>query len=71
MNNGKSVAGVLKGEDAQEVRLMTAEGKLVVVPRKQIDERQTGKSAMPEDVIKYLSKSELRDLVEFLASLKQ
>jgi quinoprotein glucose dehydrogenase len=71
LNNGKSVAGVLKGEDAREVRLMTAEGKLVVVPRKQIDDRQTGKSAMPEDVIKYLSKSELRDLVEFLASLKQ
>jgi quinoprotein glucose dehydrogenase len=49
---------------------MTAEGNLVVVPKSQIDERQTGKSAMPEDVAKQLSKSDLRDLVEFLASLK-
>jgi quinoprotein glucose dehydrogenase len=30
-----------------------------------------GKSAMPEDVVKHLSKSELRDLVEFLSSLKE
>jgi len=27
-------------------------------------------SAMPEDLIKFLSKRELRDLVEYLASLK-
>ena len=40
-------------------------------PKNQIDERQAGKSAMPEDVIKHLSKSELRDLVEFLAGLKE
>jgi quinoprotein glucose dehydrogenase len=71
LKNGKSVVGVLKTEDAKEVRLMTAEGNLVVVPKSQIDERQTGKSAMPDDVAKQLSKSDLRDLVEFLASLKQ
>jgi quinoprotein glucose dehydrogenase len=71
LTNGKSVVGVLKGEDAKEVRLMTAEGKLVVVPKAQIDERQAGKSAMPEDVVKHLSKADLRDLVEFLANLKQ
>ncbi len=71
LKSGKSVSGILKSEDENEVRLMTAEGKLLVVPQKQIDDRQKGKTAMPEDVSKYLSKSELRDLVEFLASLKQ
>jgi quinoprotein glucose dehydrogenase len=71
LKSGKSVVGILKAEDAKEVRLMTAEGNLVVVAKTQIDERQTGKSAMPEDVVKHLSKSDLRDLVEFLASLKQ
>jgi quinoprotein glucose dehydrogenase len=71
LTNGKSVVGVLKAEDAKEVQLMTAEGKLIVVPKGQIDERHTGKSAMPEDIVKHLSKSELRDLVEFLAELKQ
>jgi hypothetical protein len=30
-----------------------------------------GKSSMPEDLIKHLSKAELRDLVEFLATLKE
>jgi quinoprotein glucose dehydrogenase len=70
MTNGKSVIGIVKAEDAKEVRLMTAEGQLVTVPKNTIDERTKGKSAMPEDVTKHLSKAELRDLVEFLASLK-
>ena len=61
----------MKAEDAKEVKLMNAEGQTIVVLKTQIDERQAGKSAMPEDVIKHLSKSELRDLVEFLAGLKE
>jgi quinoprotein glucose dehydrogenase len=69
--SGKTVVGVLKSEDANEVRLMTAEGQLVAVPKSQVDERQTGKSAMPEDLVKQLTKSELRDLVEYLAGLKE
>ena len=68
---GQVRSGVLKGEDAKQVRLMTPEGKLLSVPRDDIEERQAGKSAMPEDVIKVLTKSELRDLVEFLAGLKE
>ncbi len=70
LNSGKTVVGVLKGEDAKELRLITAEGVPVTIPKDQIDERQTGKSAMPDDLIRHLSKSDLRDLVEFLASLK-
>ena len=49
---------------------MTAEGKLVTVAKESIEERKPTKSAMPEDLTKYLTKQELRDLVEFLASLK-
>jgi quinoprotein glucose dehydrogenase len=71
LTSGKTVVGVLKSEDARELRLMTAEGQSVIVPKAQIDERQTGKSAMPEDLIKQLTKAELRDLVEYLASLKE
>jgi quinoprotein glucose dehydrogenase len=70
LKSGRTVVGVLKGEDAKELRLMTAEAKLIVVPKDQIDDRRGGKSAMPEDLIKHLSRSELRDLVEFLAGLK-
>jgi quinoprotein glucose dehydrogenase len=71
LNNGQTRTGVLKGEDAKEIRLMTAEGKLVTVAKEDVDERHPGKSAMPEDVIKKLTKSELRDVVEFLAGLKE
>ncbi len=71
LNDGTTRTGVLKGEDAKEIRLMTAEGKLVVTAKSDVDERHPGKSAMPEDVIKKLSKSELRDVVAFLAGLKE
>jgi quinoprotein glucose dehydrogenase len=71
LKNGKTVSGVIKSEDAEQLRLMTPEGQSFSVAKNQIDERQNGKSAMPEDVIKHLSKSDLRDLVEYLASLKE
>jgi quinoprotein glucose dehydrogenase len=70
LSNGQVVSGIVKEENARELRLMTAEGTLVTVPRGQIEERQAGKSAMPQDLIKSLSKAEVRDLVEFLAGLK-
>ena len=68
--DGTVVSGILKGEDAKELRLITAEGKLVNVPKADVEDRRRGASAMPEDTIKKLSKSELRDLVEFLAGSK-
>ncbi len=68
--NGTTVSGIVRGEDAKEVRLITPEGKILVVAKGKIDERTRGKSAMPDDVVKLLTKRELRDLVEFLASLK-
>jgi quinoprotein glucose dehydrogenase len=71
LTNGKTVSGIVKAEDAKEVKLMDAEGKTIVVPKEKIDERKAGKSAMPEDIVKHLSKSEVRDLVEFLAGLKE
>ncbi|AMV36476.1 PVC-type heme-binding CxxCH protein [Planctomyces sp. SH-PL62] len=66
--SGQVVAGVVKGEDDREVRLLTPEGALVVVPKDQIEEKSRGGSAMPEDLIKDLNRREIRDLVEFLDS---
>ena len=71
LKNGRTVTGIVKVEDAKEVKLMNADGQTIVVPKDQIDERKAGKSAMPEDIVKHLSKSEVRDLVEFLAGLKE
>jgi quinoprotein glucose dehydrogenase len=49
---------------------MTAEGKPLAIPKSEIDEQKRGDSAMPDDLIRMLSKAELRDLVEFLARQK-
>jgi quinoprotein glucose dehydrogenase len=68
--SGKVHAGIIKEDDGKQVRLMTPEGNVVVIPKAEIDEQARGRSSMPEDLIKKLSYSELRDLVEFLAQLK-
>jgi quinoprotein glucose dehydrogenase len=70
-DDGKVLTGVLRSEDALEVRLVTALGELVAVPKRTIEERKSGPSAMPKELVQKLSKSELRDLIAFLASLKR
>src|SRR5262249_21157984 len=69
MADGRILTGVLKGEDDKEIRLITPDAKMLTADKRQIDERSRGKSAMPDDAAKHLSRRELRDLVEFLASL--
>ena len=69
-SDGKVVTGVLKGEDAKEIRLMTAEGETITVPKDEVEDRKRGPSAMPADLVTKLSKTEIRDLIEFLARLK-
>jgi quinoprotein glucose dehydrogenase len=70
LTNGKTVTGVLKSDDAKEVKIMTAEGVSLTIAKNKIEERRRGKSPMPEDLAQKLTKRELRDLVEFLAELK-
>jgi quinoprotein glucose dehydrogenase len=70
LKDGTTVSGVLKEENDKEIRLITPEATYITVAKKDVEARDTGKSAMPDDVMKHLSKSELRDLVEFLAGLK-
>ncbi len=55
--DGRVIAGIVKAETDMDVRLMTADGKLVTIPKDQIDEKTRGNSAMPEDIIKELSSS--------------
>jgi quinoprotein glucose dehydrogenase len=52
------------------MKLVTAEGVELTVPLADIDEHERGPSAMPADIVNKLSRRELRDLVEFLASLR-
>ncbi|RLS56286.1 MAG: glucose dehydrogenase [Planctomycetota bacterium] len=66
-DDGLVYTGVLREETAETVKLMTATGEIVTVPTKKIEERARGKSGMPEDVAKGLTKRDLRDLVEYLS----
>ncbi|AWM41317.1 HEAT repeat protein [Gemmata obscuriglobus] len=65
-----TVSGVVKSEDKKEMKLVTAENKERTIAVEDIQRRRTGPSAMPDDLHKKLSRRELRDLVEFLTSLK-
>jgi quinoprotein glucose dehydrogenase len=70
LTDGRRLAGVVKEEDARHLTLITPEAQTVTVMKDQIAERDTGPSSMPADIKEHLTKSELRDLVEFLASQK-
>ena len=70
LTNGKTLTGVLRGEDANSLKLVTAEGVEMIISKKEIEERSSGPSAMPADLAKKMSRRELRDVVEYLKSLK-
>lgn len=67
--DGQTVSGILKSEDDTNLTLMDAQGALIKIPKDKIDERKKGQSSMPVDLLKYLNKRELRDLVAYLATL--
>lgn len=69
--DGKVVVGIIRNETDDTLEVMDAKGTVIRVPKDEIDERATGKSAMPEEIVKQLSKDDLRDLVEFLFQQKQ
>ena len=68
LENGKIVAGVVRAETTEELQLLTPQNEIVKVPLQQIEERSVPKSLMPS-MANILSPRELRDLVEFLATL--
>ncbi|MFO0911716.1 MAG: PVC-type heme-binding CxxCH protein [Pirellulales bacterium] len=69
--DGKTLAGIVREEADDSVSLVLADGSVTRIAKAEIDERVTGKSAMPEDLLKQLSLADLRDLVEYLTTLKE
>jgi quinoprotein glucose dehydrogenase len=67
---GRIHSGILKSEDDTVVQLMTPTGAMVSIAKDEIDERANGQSGMPQDLVKNLTRSEIRDLVEYLTTLK-
>lgn len=68
---GRIVTGLVRGQDANAVTLVTA-NETVVIPRGEIEEmRQGDKSMMPDDLLKQFSEDEVRALVAYMASPRQ
>jgi quinoprotein glucose dehydrogenase len=70
LTSGTVYAGVIKSETAGELVINSPEDGLVTVKKSDIKSRDKGLSPMPEGMGQILGKQDLRNLVEFLASLK-
>jgi quinoprotein glucose dehydrogenase len=70
LKSGALTAGVFVSENDRELTLRDSNGKDVVVKKSDIASRTSAPSSMPEIFGTILTKSELRDLVEFVDSLK-
>ena len=71
MNDGETYAGIVKGQDEKEVTLLLVEdGTTKKLKKSDIKKQVKGPSPMPEGIGSILSKQDLRNLVEFLATLK-
>ena len=70
-DDGRTLAGIIKGETPEELVIMTADGRSHRIPVSSIEDRSEGASAMPADLASKLTRRELRDLVEWLASLRK
>lgn len=69
LQDGRIVAGMLVKETSQAVTLTLADGRSQEIPVTEIDERSAPRSAMPA-VDRALSPRELRDVVEYLSTLR-
>jgi quinoprotein glucose dehydrogenase len=69
LKTGGVVGGVVANETADSISLRNADGKTTIVSKADITRREGAPSSMPEIYGAVLTKSELRDVVEFLASL--
>lgn len=69
-DEGKTYVGIVQGEDDQTVRLLHADQGVMIIDKQQIEGRTHGLSGMPADVVKQLTKDEIRDLIAYLSTLK-
>lgn len=68
--DGRVVSGIVKKETDDRLTLMDANGATIVIDKETIEARKVGESAMPKDLKDNLTASEIRDLVQYLSTLK-
>lgn len=69
LTDGTVHAGILKGESAEQITLMPPTGTSQMIAKSLVKTRESGPSGMPP-LGAVLSKREVRDLVEYLSTLK-
>lgn len=70
LTDEQTVSGILMEETAQELTIKTSDAEPLRIPVSRISKRENGASSMPP-MGTLLSKRELRNIIEFLANLKE
>jgi len=71
LDDGRTLFGLVKGEERGELLLYDTQGELVRVEKSSIESRGTSeRSIMPDGLSQLLSKEDLSDLLEWLVTLK-
>ena len=69
LSDGKVLSGVVVDRDDTRVRIRDAQGKLVIIPKADIEDETNGVSMMPQGLTKFLTNDELLDLIRFVSEL--
>ncbi|WP_246146300.1 PVC-type heme-binding CxxCH protein [Rubripirellula lacrimiformis] len=70
-DSGQVFSGIVKSENDDYIELIQNDGSLVQIFTDEIVARRKGKSSMPDDLTKFMTARDLRDLVAYLASLQE
>lgn len=70
LKNGSDLAAVVKSESETEVQLLDLEGKATTIKKSEIVSRTPAVSMMPT-MSAILTRDEIRDVIEYLSSLKK
>jgi len=70
LKNGTTYAGVIKSETDAELEINSPEDGLLKLKKAEITAREKGLSGMPDGFGGVLTKQEIRNLIEFIASSK-
>lgn len=68
-DDGQTFTGIVVDRDDVRVNLKDAAGKIITIPKGDIEEEAEGRSLMPQGLTKFLTRQELLDLVRFISEL--
>ncbi|MFO1461105.1 MAG: PVC-type heme-binding CxxCH protein [Verrucomicrobiota bacterium] len=71
MDDGELQTGIAISEDASRLVLRQFDGTKTEIPKARIRSRERGRSAMPGGLAEVLGSRRLRDLIEYLSSLRE